>query len=92
MTVQQQREKMLTTLARIDQRIQDFEVISMERYDRTEKDFEKVITRLDKTNGTIIENAKNITTNSGSISRIVGIGIGVSFIIGIVLTVISLSL
>ena len=90
--VQEQRELMLTTLARIEQRIADFEVISLERYDRTERDFEKVITRIDKVNGSVALNVKKISDNSGLISKIIGIGIGISFIVGIALTIISFSL
>jgi len=89
MTVQEQREVMLTTLARIDQRLQDFEVMAMERSDRTEKDCNKIIARLDRMNGSIALNSKKISDNSGSISKIIGIGIGISFILGIAITVIA---
>ena len=90
MTVTEQRDAMIASLARIEQKIIDFEALFVERFQRTEKDFDKVISRLDITNGNIKKNSQDISNNKGYINKIVGIGIGISAILGIAISILAL--
>ena len=76
MNVTQQRESMLASLARIEEWQRNYELMALERNDRNEKDHKKIEELLKEQNGRIRVNEKGI-------SRIIGIGLGIAFVLGI---------
>ena len=85
MTTQDQRDKMIASLSRIEQWQSDYEIIAIERYDRNEKDHEKVIKRLDIINGRVRENEKTV-------SNMRGYGAGLAFVLGLAIAITALFL
>jgi len=83
---------MLTSLARIEQKITDFEVLSLERAVSTARDYGTIISRLDKVNGNIDRNRSDISTNKQSLSKIIGYGMGVAFVLGLAISIVALVL
>ena len=76
MNVTQQRESMLASLARIEEWQRNYELMALERNDRNEKDHKKIEELLKEQNGRIRVNEKGI-------SRIIGVGLGIAFVLGL---------
>ena len=76
MTVQEKRDKMLSDLAAIMEWQRNHEIISKERADNNETDHVEIKELLITQNG-------RVRTNTNKLSWIVGLGVGIAFILGL---------
>ena len=76
MTVQDQRNQIIKDLATILEWQRGHDIIALERRDDNDNDHKAIIDLLTAQNG-------RVRINSGKISWIIGIGVGISFILGL---------
>jgi len=78
-TVQAQRERMIASLSRIETKME-----------QNDKDHKTIIKRFDTQNGKVQKNCDEITKNGKIIARVVGIGAGVTFVLGLAISLVAI--
>ena len=76
MTVQDQRNQMIKDLAKIVEWQRIYEINQIEKRDDNDNDHKAIIKLLKEQNG-------RVRVNTGRINWIIGIGVGVSFVLGL---------
>ena len=78
-TVQAQRERMIASLSRIETKME-----------QNDKDHNTIIERLTIQNGTVAKNRDEIAKNGKAIAKIIGYGAGVTFVLGLAISLVAL--